>query len=617
MLKKESMTGWYNPVQLIRTGIRVAISTIFGQFADKREALAAANFIPDSAFDACFDYSARAEDGEFWFDFIADTGDGWTPTFAVARRLAEDSLSPEGAAEALKRGRLLVMGGDQVYPTASREQYANRLLYPFDEAHHPDGGTPAWPAGARPDLYAVPGNHDWYDGLRSFFHLFCRRTVKPDGGAGVNRPGKVIGGRQTWQSRSYFALKLPGNWWLWGTDSQLQGYIDQPQIDYFQHVAERWMDKDAKLILCVGMPDWEHVDVKAPETNFSTFSYLERLAGLTPGKNIRLRLVLSGDSHHYARYREASTERQGQEGQTSEIDYIAWGGGGAALHPTHHLWDERKFRFPFPPPGVPYDAGQGGYDRRFVLATKAGTGDEKALYPSRTVSRLLTLGTLLFPFRNWKFPLFLMPAYLLFIWMLDFNARVSTGLRLPDMLVPGGLWDAIQAYWRLVFVSPWPVVLLALALGGYRYLADVKNSWGRLLMGAIHAGLHAAAVTATTCLAIEWTAPWWQSPWGIAGSLLAASALSALASGFVIGIYFAFSLLVLNRHWHETFASLRLTWYKGFLRLKIDKDGGLTVYPIGLRRPSSEPKLIEPALRFPPAPADAEAPSGSSGGVTD
>src|SRR5262249_46327327 len=212
-------------------------------------------------------------------------------------------LRPDGAGETLPRGRLLIMGGDQVYPTASREEYENRLLYPFDEAWRPGGktGEPRWEDGQRPDLYVVPGNHDWYDGLNAFFHLFCRRTIKPEGSVGENRAGRLIGGRQTWQTRSYFALKLPHGWWLWGTDSQLEGYIDQPQIDYFQFVAEKWMQNGDKLILCVGTPDWEYVEPKSPTKSFAAFSYLERLAGAVEAKTIRLGLVLTGDSHHYAR----------------------------------------------------------------------------------------------------------------------------------------------------------------------------------------------------------------------------------------------------------------------------------------------------------------------------
>lgn len=603
MPKKKAMTGWYDPVQLIQTGIRVAISTVFGQFADKREALAAANEISDAALDTRFDYSGREKDGAFWLDFVADTGDGWAPTFAVANRLAEKSLEPPGAPEPLKRGRILVMGGDQVYPTASREEYENRLIYPFEEAYHPEGEAPKWTKEDRPDLYAIPGNHDWYDGLKAFFHLFCRRTVKAAGNAGVDRNGKVIGGRQTWQTRSYFALKLPGNWWLWGTDSQLEGYIDQPQIDYFQYVAEHWMDDQSKLIICVGAPDWEYVNVKRPETNFSTFSYLERLAGAVEGKTIRLGLVVSGDSHHYARYWETSTEREGREGQESRLDYITCGGGGAFLHPTHHLKKVRAFESSYPPPGVRYDPRTDQdkkYPRRFVLAAKQGKPAEEAAYPSRTASRCITLGNVLFPALNWKFPLFLVLPYLLFIWMLDFNARISRGAWLPEVLAPGNLCDAIWAYWELVFVSPWPVVLLAVALGGYRYFADVKNSAGRLAVGFLHAAAHAAAVTVATCLVIEWTAAWWTGFWGIAGSLLGASVVAAFASGLVFGLYLLICLLIFKIHWNEGYSSLGLTWYKGFLRMKIDKDGVLTVFPIGLRRPSSKPELIEQGIRIEP-----------------
>ena len=83
--KRLPMTGWYNPVMLVRTGIRVAVSTVFGEFADRREAMAAINAIAVQPFDESFDYSRRSKGGEFWFDFLADTGDGWDPTFAMTQ----------------------------------------------------------------------------------------------------------------------------------------------------------------------------------------------------------------------------------------------------------------------------------------------------------------------------------------------------------------------------------------------------------------------------------------------------------------------------------------------------------------------------------------------------
>jgi hypothetical protein len=82
------------------------------------------------------------------------------------------------------------MGGDQVYPTPSTEGYEDRLKGPYIAA------LPCPPHGVpRPTLYALPGNHDWYDGLTAFLRLFVR--VKTDN----------IGGWRTEQSRSYFAVE--------------------------------------------------------------------------------------------------------------------------------------------------------------------------------------------------------------------------------------------------------------------------------------------------------------------------------------------------------------------------------------------------------------------------
>ena len=66
-------------------------------------------------------------DGSFMFDYVADLGDGFDPTMAVAWQLTRPELdlpthpadefpAPAGP---LRRGSLLVFGGDQVYPWAS------------------------------------------------------------------------------------------------------------------------------------------------------------------------------------------------------------------------------------------------------------------------------------------------------------------------------------------------------------------------------------------------------------------------------------------------------------------------------------------------------------------
>jgi hypothetical protein len=586
---KKPMVGWFDPTQLIQTSLRVLISTIFGQFADKREALAAANPITDTALDPHFDYSAR--EGDFWFDYIADTGDGWNPTFAIARLLAQDTVALDGLSEPMPRGALLILGGDEVYPTASREEYGNRLLYPFKEAHNPTGGTPLWPADRRPDLYALPGNHDWYDGLRSFFHLFCRRTVKQPGMTGVVDAGRVIGGRQTQQTRSYFALKLPQGWWLWGTDSQLEGTIDQPQIDFFKFVAERWMEPGSKLILCTGTPDWEYAGPATAEKGFASFSYLSRLAG-TARKGHKLKLVLSGDSHHYARFTE--------EG----LNHITCGGGGAFLHPTHHL-DPKPFDFAYPRPGDTRGPAHGPYRRGFEIARKAGS-EEEALFPSRADSRKLAAGNLLFALRNAKFTFTLGAIYLFFAWLLDFNARALGDLSLPEMLAGKALPASLLDYGRLILSSPWTTLLCALAWAGYFYFAELTG-WRRALLGTVHWALQALVIVASGWTVAQAPLATWAGDFILPVWLLGTAALSALASATLTGLYLWFCLSAFGIHWGH-FSSLTVEDYKSFLRLRIDSEGQLHIHPVGLRHvpndmrraPGDPPEALTPELIEPP-----------------
>jgi hypothetical protein len=571
--EKRPMVAWFDPRQLIDTAIRVVISTVFGQFADRREAIAASNPISDVTLDARCDYRARHPDGDFWFDYVADVGDGWNPTYAIARLLAAGELTPEG----LPRGSLLVMGGDEVYPTAKSKEYEDRLIYPYDEAWRPgkDDEKKAWPDDARPDLFAVPGNHDWYDGLKTFFHFFCRRTISSPGEAEVDREGRRIGGRQTHQTRSYFALRLPHGWWLWGTDNQLKGYIDQPQIDFFQYVAKTWMEEGSKLILCTGTPDWQYVEKKG-EGSFTSHSYLERLATDAVHRGHKLRLVLSGDNHHYVRYREG------------DLNYITCGGGGAFLHPTHKLEDQ-TFESDFPPPGQAFERGsKKRYTRKFEIANKLdGSGkerDEKAVYPDAAVSRRLARGNIIFAFRNWQLTATLAALYLFFIWLLDFNARVSGHGGLTEMLREGSYRQALANYGWLVGYSPWTVMLCIVAFAGYFYFADATGlrKW---LLAIAHWLLQTILVTLVIGAILHWLAPPQATGFGylaiIAGLMLLAAILSAFVSATVVGLYLWAVLAWFGLH-PGHFSSLKVQNHKCFLRLHIDRAGVLRVYPIGL-----------------------------------
>jgi hypothetical protein len=621
MRKRLAMASWYNPGLLVQTGIRVAISTVFGEMADRREAMAAANAVAAQPFDESFDYSDRSRDGAFWLDFLADTGDGWDSTYAIARLLTESEVAPAGAAGALRRGQVLVIGGDLVYPTASREAYDDRFLYPFEEAL---AQAPAQAQADLPDLYAIPGNHDWYDGLAAFFNLFCRRRIASSAAAGVDRDGRLIAGRATRQTRSYFAIKLPGGWWLWGTDSQLKGYIDQPQIDFFQYVASNWMEDDSKLILCVGMPNWAYVDPDNPEREFSTFSYLERLAGMARRpltaaekaagavgddrlKGHKLKLVLTGDSHHYSRFVEehvaTEPEPEGAPGGSAPraIHYITCGGGGAFLHPTHQL-TSKAFDWDYPPPGVAGPRTDRGYPRHFRIAEKVGGGGE-ALFPDRTTSSGLTKGNARFAIRHWGMTLVFFFGYLLYNWVLNFNARVEGYPSLIQAVSAGAWWQAPLRYVWTGFTSPAALLLFAIAMAGYYYFADAPHDrWKRARIGILDHGLRqvAAAVLITSTIlfligrfgfgpgAVRGIG----ATLAIGGSLAFASAVAALAAATIFGRYLWRQLNDYGRHWNEGFSSLAIEDFKGFLRLRIDEESGaLEVHPIGLTRTPKDGSL--------------------------
>lgn len=118
-------------------------------------------------------YDERLSDSdELWLDYVADLGDGFNATYSMAYLLAQPHLDVDG--RPLPRGRILVMGGDHVYPTVSGKQYEDRFKGPYRAAlPQPPPDVP------QPTLYALPGNRDWHDGLTAFLRLFALTGEEP------------------------------------------------------------------------------------------------------------------------------------------------------------------------------------------------------------------------------------------------------------------------------------------------------------------------------------------------------------------------------------------------------------------------------------------------------
>ena len=162
------MVSWYDPRLLARIGVRTIISSVFGQYADQRLIQAVTDPCDDKDLATRYDYCdpnvhdrciAADENGAYWIDYVADVGDGFESTYTIAYLLAQDDLDVRQAGR-LRHGEILIMGGDQCYPQATREDYKKKLLTPYNWAF----------TVANPDrkLFALPGNHDWYDGLAGF-----------------------------------------------------------------------------------------------------------------------------------------------------------------------------------------------------------------------------------------------------------------------------------------------------------------------------------------------------------------------------------------------------------------------------------------------------------------
>lgn len=506
---------WLAPLLLLSTGLRTLLAMLFGAYLDKRELQ---NSLPDDV------YHHEGSGGELWLDYVADLGDGFNATYSIAYLLVQPELDLDG--HRLPRGEVLVMGGDQVYPTASGAAYEDRCKGPYRAA------LPCPPAaGPQPTLYAVPGNHDWYDGLTAFLRLFARR-----------RDGN-IGGWRTGQARSYFAIELPGNWWLFAVDEQFGAYLDDPQLLYFEKAAAKLGPQD-RVILAVPAPTWVKA-VDEPKA-YDGVDYFIRTMIAPTGAQVQV--IVSGDLHHYARY--AGPDRH----------LITCGGGGAYLYPTHKLPE----RLTVPPTDT--------LSRR---ASRSREYDLTARYPEAARSRCYGWGIFSrLPLRNPGFTTLLGTLHTLLMLAMIGVATQRTG--------------AIE---QRLFSIPLAVMLLT-TLTGAIFFAKPPSASGKRharhgILGVSHGVAHILLGVAGAWLWLR--LPFVDWPWPL--PVVAAAVLYGPVAGLVASQLTAAYLLVAGSfrvNLNELFAGQGIEDAKSFLRLHIAADGTLTIYPVAVDRISRD-----------------------------
>jgi hypothetical protein len=585
------MVPWLHPLELLRTAYHAWLSGVATSYLDRREVLAALDRDPGEPMfgtppaapiagttappgRSSADDRPEEPEKEYWVDFVADVGDSWEATHAIATLLAQPTLDvhgykppgdTSGRTKGLPQADLVVLGGDLVYPSPTRDAYRRRTAEPFAAAFPQKNGQPVkenTDSGGPPrKLVAIPGNHDWYDGLTSFVREFCQ--------------GGWIGQWQLTQMRSYFAISPIKGWWVWGIDIALDTRIDPAQQTYFLDVLLNRSSKHPnfspgdRVILCTAKPSW------LPSSRYSDDAYgnLEYFVhDLIERNKGRLAMILSGDLHHYARY-------------TSEAGHhlITSGSAGSYLMGTHHLPAEIR------PAATTSTSGASVLYHGFVRSGFT--------YPSPADSRRMSLGALRLAFRRHNMP------FCLTIGIIAYWAYKMVGRAAPDLLTQSrSVAEKLMVEWKVDFLALATAVVIVTGCAWFASFVNRKASrWFTLPWGALHGFAHVALMVFLSVWLIphplktiggDFSAAWklpegWeavQTALGTVADFAVIVLIAGWAGALLVGIYLTISDRVLRWHQNEVFAAQSIFDYRSFVRICLRTNGRAEIYPIGLRR---------------------------------
>ena len=277
---------------------------------------------------------------EFSFLVVGDTGEGDASQFAVVPSMLE----------AGKDTAFMVICSDVIYPSGDAENYEEKFYRPYENYPSP--------------IYALPGNHDWYDGLNGFMYHLCDAEVPTMQG---RSPEPVTSGtdskrallreplrRQLWRKPSgidptvptrkqvwrsapdqrssqrspYFAIET-GPLLIVGIDTGMGGGIDSEQGAWLRDIS---LKIDKPKVLLTGKPIY--VD---GEYHPGVIECGGTVDDIVRDPAHRYVAAIGGDIHNYQRYRVRV------KGHARPIYYIVSGGGGAYMSATHQI---RKVSLP-------------------------------------------------------------------------------------------------------------------------------------------------------------------------------------------------------------------------------------------------------------------------------
>ena len=264
----------------------------------------------------------RRADGPVSFLLLGDPGEGDDSQYAVVPPLLSQADGVD----------FTVICSDVIYPSGELGDYRTRFFRPYRELDCP--------------VFAIPGNHDWYDGLQGFMSHLCgidipqapleigpglrgalarklwRRTARPD--------DTVLADMRKGRARTTQACDppQPGPYWaidagplrIVGIDTGVVGSIDAEQAEWLRRVS---FGSDRPKILLTGKPLIVNGH-RLPDAVGKVVDDIVR------DPRARYVMAIGGDTHNYQRYPVRLPD-----GRT--IHYVVSGGGGAYTHATHQI----------------------------------------------------------------------------------------------------------------------------------------------------------------------------------------------------------------------------------------------------------------------------------------
>ncbi|MGH7540252.1 MAG: metallophosphoesterase, partial [Gemmatimonadota bacterium] len=309
--------------------------------------------------DPSFTVSSFADRDELSFFVLGDPGEGDDSQYHVL-----------GPLHATKDGiAFTYILSDVIYPAGDVHDYYDKFFWPYQKLPGP--------------IYAIPGNHDWYDGLHGFMIHLCDADpdLRPPPRREKSRLRRVFFDL-TWREASeamqeeleemrklrpdpsnqpapYFVVELK-DLLLVGVDTGIRGVIDKEQAEWLHTVSKLPKDK----ILMTGKP--MVVDAGRKTTEISGTK--ETVNALVDDPAHRYIAVMGGDIHNYQRY-----PVRHDDGRV--VQHIVSGAAGAYTKATHKIpratvegcgCDEADFRC-YPRRGDSLAAYSVLYDRKFGL----------------------------------------------------------------------------------------------------------------------------------------------------------------------------------------------------------------------------------------------------------